>query len=369
MKKIFSTYLFIAFAAFLLSSCERDMEQTVLVTPRAVPGFTSSASNVVLSAATDANNVVTFKFTAPDYGVRVSQSHTLQFALPSDTTGANAWGKAIEVKLPTDSTQKTFTGKDFNSLLVNQLKLPTGTQSTLAVRIKSEVSQPTGEASTVAPVYSTLTMTVTPYQAVVIYPALLVRGGNSWITPAARTNGFVLTSPNFNSKYEGYLYLPNANGWGGDAFKLESTTNGKIYGWGTSATTLSEGGGNLWLTPAPGYLKVNADLDAMTISYTPVQFYVSGDFNNWSTSATPMTYNQATGKLEANNVTLTAGSKLAFTANGGWDLSYKVDNEGKITFSGPPGWGGNNITVPRSGTFKIVLDLSQGAGKYTYSIE
>ena len=369
MKKSLSAVLLMILFSFLFISCEKDVEQKVLLAPAGVPDFTTTAQSLVLSTNTDNSKVVTFKFNKPDYGVKVVPTFTLQFDVPADTTGENAWGKAVDVKLTGDSTEKSYTGKDFNSLLVNQLKLPTGTQSEIVVRLKSEINQPTGDATTVKPVYSVLTMTVTPYQAVIVYPALLVRGGNSWATPATRTEGFLLTSVNFNNKYEGYLYLPNADGWGGDAFKLESTTTGKVYGWGTSATTLSEGGGNLWLSPAPNYMKVNVDLDAMTISYTPVTFYISGDDNSWSTSANPMTYDPSTRKWVANNVSLTAGKKFAFTSNGGYDISYKVNSEGKLVFAGPPGWTGNNITVPNTGTFKVTLDLSQGDGKYTYSIE
>ncbi|WP_256011738.1 SusE domain-containing protein [Desertivirga xinjiangensis] len=369
MKKSLSAVLLMILFPFLFISCEKELEQKMLLAPAGVPDFTTTAQSVVLSANTDNSKVVTFKFNKPDYGVKVVPTFTLQFDVPADTTGENAWGKAVDVKLTGDSTEKSYTGKDFNSLLVNQLKLPTGTQSEIVVRLKSDINQPTGDATTVKPVYSVLTMTVTPYQAVIVYPALLVRGTQAWVTPATRTEGFLLTSANFNNKYEGYVYLPNASGWGGDNFILESTSTGKVYGWGTSATTLSEGGGNLWLSPAPNYMKVNVDLDAMTISYTPVTFYISGDDNNWSTSANPMTYDPSTRKWVANNVSLTAGKKFVFTSNGSYDISYKVNSEGQLVYAGPPAWTGNNITVPNNGTFKVTLDLSQGDGRYTYSIE
>jgi len=355
--------------AVALTSCEKDLEQKVLIPPASVPEFKTSASGLVLTSAQDNNQVVTFSFAKPNYGVNVVPSFSLQFDVPADTSGANAWGQAIEVKLAADSLKKSYSGKDFNSLLVNQMKLPTGTQSTIVVRLKSEIAPSTGETSGVKPVYSVVKMDVTPYKAIIIYPALLVRGGNSWSTPATRTDGLLLTSANFNSKYEGYISLPNADGWGGDALRLESTATGKFYGWGTSATTIAEGAaGNLWLTPSPAYVKVNVDLDALTVSYTPVTFYIAGDDNGWSTTATPMTYNASTKKWEA-NVAMTAGKKFAFIANSGWDISYKVDTEGKLVFAGPPGWGGNNITVPKTGTLKVSLDMSQGDGKYTYSIE
>ena len=339
--------------------------------PAGVSGFSATTSQLVLSDANKNENVVAFQFQPLELNISTNNpSYTLQFDVPSDTIGAAAWAKAVDVKLPADSVEKTFTGSDLNSLLINRLKLPTGVASKVVVRLKTEIIQSSGAPSTIPPLYSKVEMVVTPYLVEIVYPALLVRGGNSWVTPASRTDGFVLTSRNFDHKYEGYIYLPNADGWNGDAFTLQSTTDGKSYGWGTDANTMSVGGGNLWLTPAPAYMKVNADVQALTITYTPVQFYISGDDNSWSTSATPMTYDQATKKWVAENVALTPGSKFAFTANDGWNIAYKLDDKDNLVFAGNPVWGGINITVPqKTGTYKITLDLSQGDGKYTYSIE
>jgi len=370
MKTIFSRLMYMALLFSLFSACEKDMEKSLLISPSALSGFKSNTQTLILSEETDARNVVSFEFKAPEYGVSVVRSYSLQFDLPADTSGQNAWGKAVTIKLALDSTRKTLTGKELNSMLVNQLAMPAGTAGKVAVRLKAEVNQSTGAAATVAPMYSTLVLTVTPYEAIVIYPALVVKGGNSWITPAVeeRANGYLLTSSGFNSKYEGYLYLPNADGWGGDGFTLISSADQKQYGWGSSATTLALGNGNLWLTPAPNYMKVTADLDAMTISYTPVQFFLTGDFNGWSTSATPMAYDPATKKLSVSNVSLSSGGSLVFIANGSYDISYKVDADGKLVFAGPPSWGGNNIQVPSNGVYTVVLDLSGGAGSYTYSL-
>ncbi|WEK21036.1 MAG: SusE domain-containing protein [Candidatus Pedobacter colombiensis] len=370
MKNLFSRFLLILFLIVSFAACKKDSVKSIIVPPaNGTQAFSSSVSTVVLSAATDAAKVVTFSFKAADYGVKVVPTYTLQFDVPADTVGPNAWANAINVKLPVDSLKKTYLGADFNALLSVQLMLPTGVNSTLVVRLKTDVNQNSGIASTVKPIYSTLKMTVNPYKSTVEYPALLVKGGNSWKTPTERTNGFLLASAKFNAKYEGYLNLPNADGWGGDAFQLISTKDAKVYGWGTNANTLSVGGGNLWLTPSPAYMKVNADLDLLTITYTAVKFFISGDDNNWSTSATPMVYNSASKTWIAANVALTAGKTIVFTANGSYDISYKVDNKGSLVFAGAPTWGGINIPVAKTGVFTVTLDLSAGDGNYTYSIK
>ncbi len=354
----------------LFFGCKKD-DSTNVVTPPVAGSlaFKSSAAAVVLTSATDATNVVTFSFKAANFGVSVIPTYSLEFDVPADTLGANAWANAISVKLATGILEKAYMGADFNSLLANQLLLPTGAVSTLVVRLKAEVTQNTGTASTIKPIYSSLTMTVNPYKATIEYPALMLKGGNSWKTPTARTNGFVLTSAKFNSKYEGYLNLPNADGYGGDAFQLVSTKDAKVYGWGGTSTTMSLTGGNLYLTPAPAYMKVNADVDALTITYTPVKFFISGDDNAWSTSSTPLIYNATTGKWVAANVPLTAGKTFVFTCNGNYDISYKVDANGALVYAGTPTWGGINIPVTKTGVFTVTLDLSAGDGNYTYSIK
>lgn len=372
MKKLSSYILLIFLACTLFSACKKGLDQPAIAIPaEGLSSFKSSVSTVALSEATDAESVVTFSFKAPDYGLNVIPSYTLQFDLPADTTGEKAWANAIEIKVPAGALEKSFTGAEFNMMLGLQLNLPPDETSTLAVRLVSQVNQNTGVASTIRPLYATLTMSVKPYRAVVVYPALLVKGGNSWKTPAERTNGFLLTSAKANAKYEGYLNLPDADGWGGEAFTLISTKDNKVYGWGTDANTLSAGGGNLWLTPAPAYMKVNVDLDALTITYTPVKFFISGDDNGWSTSATPMVYNAESGQWIASNVSLTAGKAFAFTSNGSYDISYKLDKaeNGTLIFAGKPTWGGVNIPVSKTGVYTVTLDLSAGDGNYTYSIK
>ncbi|MBC6111283.1 SusE domain-containing protein [Pedobacter fastidiosus] len=371
MKKLSIQIIFTLLIASLFFGCKKDASTNIVTSPSVGSlSFKSSASNVVLSATTDATNVVTFSFKAANFGVSIIPTYSLEFDLPSDTSGINAWGNAIAVKLPSGILEKAYLGADFNSLLANQLMLPTGSVSTLAVRLKAEVNQNTGTASVIKPIYSSISITVNPYKATIEYPALLLKGGNSWKTPTVRTNGFILTSAKFNSKYEGYLNLPNADGYGGDAFQLVSSKDAtKVYGWGGTSTTMSLTGGNLYLSPAPAYMKVNADVDALTINYTAVKFFISGDDNGWSTSSTPMIYNATTGKLVAANVSLTAGKTFVFTCNGGYDISYKVDATGALVYAGAPTWGGINIPVAKTGVFTVTLDLSAGDGNYTYSVK
>lgn len=358
MKKIFKNTLIFTFIASIasLSGCKKD-ETRLVASNGTPPVLSTSANNLVLTKTNVAQNAMTLTWTDANFDYPAAISYELEI----DQKGDN-FAKAKAYTFDPGVKTKSFTVGDLNSLAV-ALGLSTDVAGQLEGRVKASLG------TTVNPIYSsTLTLNVTPYLDEVVYPALLVIGGNSWVTPSTRTNGFLLTSKNYNSKYEGYLNLPNADGYGGDAFKLSSTADGKVYGWGGTSTTMAVGGGNLYLSPAPAYMKVNADVSALTINFTPCSFFISGDDNGWSTSATPMTYDPTTKTLVAHNVALTAGKSFVFTCNGGYDISYKVDADGKLLFAGPPSWAGNNIPISKTGTFTVTLDLSAGDGKYTYSV-
>lgn len=353
MKKNIKLLMILGIAALVIAACKKDMETTTLK-EGAAPVVTLSPANITLTAATATDTVETISWSAADYGYSAAVSHTVEIA-KTGTNFANAKTTPVGA-----ARQLKYIGAVLNDLAIS-FGIAPNTTGTLDVRIRYSLSDALSKYST------TTTLTVKTYQ--VQFPALLVKGGNSWSTPTARTDGFLLASPNFNSDYEGYIYLPNADGWGGDALKLVSTSSGTEYGWGGTSTTMAAGtAGNLWFTPAPNYMKVIASTASLTVNFTPVQFNVTGDHNSWNTAANPMIYNPVTKKLTA-TVTFAAGNKFVFTSNGNYDNSYKVNVDGKLVFAGPPAWAGNNISAPGAGTYMVTLDLSQGNGSYTYSIQ
>ena len=342
-------------------ACKKDEVKTVM-TVGPVPTVTLSPSTVVLDDATAADTVQTISWTKSDYGFSSAENYTVMIAKAgTDFAGAQQINVGSNLKLK-------LTGNYLNNLAITA-GITAGSDGQLEVKVKSSLSDSVATYSEVQ------TLALTTYKT--LYPALQVQGGNSWVTPGSRTNGYVLTSPNYDGKYEGYLNLPNADGYGGDAFKLISSTTGTVYGWGSNpvpsgsgfSVDMVENAGNLWLTPAPNFIKVDADINTMKLNYVPTSFFISGDDNGWSTSATPMTFDAATNTLKATNVTLTAGKSFVFTCNGGYDISYKVDASNQLIFAGPPAWAGNNISIPASGVFTVILDLSGGNGSYTYKIQ
>ncbi len=109
---------------------------------------------------------------------------------------------------------------------------------------------------------------------------------------------------------------------------------------------------------------VTADVNALTINYVTTKWVVAGDFNAWSTSCQPDgILNTTTNQWTATGVSLTAGTSIKFPGDPNWTTNFGVDSKGNLAY------GGGNITVPKTGTFTVTLDLSGGAGNYTYSIK
>lgn len=163
-------------------------------------------------------------------------------------------------------------------------------------------------------------------------------------------NGGKLASVKDANDYYGFI---NATG----EFKIQKNQGSWATNWGGTNGTLEAGGSNI---AANGFVYVNANLNNMTYSVTPItSMGIIGDaFNaDWATEA-PLTYNAETGAWEATGVVLNAGS-IKFRANNGWDINFggALDN---LTING------DNITV-EAGTYNVALTLVC-PGEYTATI-
>jgi hypothetical protein len=175
------------------------------------------------------------------------------------------------------------------------------------------------------------------------------------------TPGAILASVKSNNLYEGYLNFPNPY----NNFQLCSVPgwSGTVYGWGGSQTTLGTSGGNCYYA-GPNYCQVVADVKGLTIAFTQTNWVLSGDFNGWSVTANPMTFDATTNQWTATGVSLTAGTGIKFVGDPAWKTMYGVDSKGRLAQGSQ-----TSIVVRKTGTFTVTLDLSHGAGNYNYSIK
>ncbi|MBK8556955.1 MAG: SusF/SusE family outer membrane protein [Lewinellaceae bacterium] len=201
---------------------------------------------------------------------------------------------------------------------------------------------------------SPITLKITPYTVVIVYPQLQVPGAYQGWDPG--NNNTVIFSVRSDGKYEGYLYFPDPN----TEFKY---TDGPSWdtNWGDSGAdgTLEPGGDNLKAVDA-GVYKLNVDLNSLTHSFLKTDWGLIGSAtpNGWD-SDQPMTYDAANNKWTI-TLDLVAG-EIKFRANAGWDINLGDDNADKKME-----YGGANIAVVEDGNYTV--DLNLNAAVYTYVV-
>lgn len=177
---------------------------------------------------------------------------------------------------------------------------------------------------------------------------LYVPGGHQgWNPETAPT----LFNRNFNFKYDGFVYFPDAN----TEYKFTSKPNWSGTNYGNSGTEgeLSDdgGAGNLVIVEA-GYYKITVDLSGAPYKYTAVKTVwgiVGGaTAGSWDTD-TEMTFDPASQKWSV-TTDLTAG-EFKFRANNDWGLNYGGDLNNLVH-------DGSNISIPEAGNYTITLDFS-----------
>jgi hypothetical protein len=330
--------------SFFLFSCEEEPREPVLGTDFKAPVINApdSGSSMIMKKDMAEDTLTTFEWDAADFGAKTAISYTLEIDTISD------FSSAIDVANTTEQSLKVLVS-DINTKLTTQFEIEDTTQtSEIYFRIRASVNE------YVDTVYSnTVNLNIQPYLVEIDYPEIYVPGGHQGWDPSTAP---ALTSANFDDKYEGYVYFPDA----GTNFKFTDEGNWDTN-WGDTGAdgTLDPGGDNI-VADQSGYYKINVDLEAMTYEMLNTQWAIIGDFNDWDAENDhDMTYQEDDG-VWTTTLDLTAGG-LKFRANDAWALNYG-DDEADGTLE----TGGANIAVEEAGNYTVTLDLS--GYPYTYSL-
>jgi len=364
MNKTYSRFLLFAAFGILLASCKKEGEQ-LYIKQGSFPanGFTASASDIVLTQATENDKAVTFTWPAADFGENTIVSYTLQLDIPSDTSGADAWANAKTFTAGNNVLSYSFSTKDLNNI-VSAIALPAGTANKIVVRIKSDVPQYNGSKSSIASVYSnTIAMQVTPYSLSLFIPGAY----QGWDPSSAPLLNPVEGKPGL---YEAYEYI---TGSGQQYFKYTNSPdwNHTNYGDGGNGTFSTDGNAGGLSVPDSGYYELTADLNTNKWTATKITWGIIGDATpgGWG-SDTQMTYDEINRVWKVTADMRKSGS-FKFRANNEWVIDFGVDNNGKLLYADNPFFGYNstlnNLSVPEDGNYTITLDLHISQ-KYTYSI-
>lgn len=364
MNKIYRRLSYFAAFIILLASCKKEGDQ-FYIKQGSFPanGFTASATDIVLTQATENDKAVTFTWPAADFGEKTIVSYTLQLDIPSDTSGANAWANAKTFTAGNNVLSYSFSTKDLNNILT-AIALPAGTANKIVVRIKSDVPQYNGSKSSIASVYSnTIAMQVTPYSLSLFIPGAY----QGWDPSSAPLLNPVEGKPGL---YEAYEYI---TGSGQQYFKYTNSPdwNHTNYGDGGNGTFSTDGNAGGLSVPDSGYYELTADLNTNKWTATKITWGIIGDATpgGWG-SDTQMTYDEINRVWKVTADMRKSGS-FKFRANNEWVIDFGVDNNGKLLYADNPFFGYNstlnNLSVPEDGNYTITLDLHISQ-KYIYSI-
>jgi starch-binding outer membrane protein SusE/F len=351
MKKI-GLLLIILAAVLFVTSCEKDKSGPFLNESAAAPQITAptGGTTFVFVEADEVSDSVTFTWTVPEYGYDASVLYALEIAKAGTSFAAPA--SVANVYKP----EAKLSVGDFNMKILTIGGIA-GEEADYELRVKStiHVTVPTLISSTVP-------VTITPYEKVIIYPKLYVPGDhNGWDQANEST---VIYSVGFNDIFEGYLWFKDAT----TGFKLlkvpaweEANTIGDPVASGTSGTLQigSWGGNNIVVNGGIGYYLIKANLVEKTYSWMKTDWGIigPGQPGGWDTDSN-LSYSTTTGLWTA---TLDlAADKIKFRANDSWDLNYGDNGaDKKLELNG------SDISVPSAGNYTVTLDLRGPIYKYS----
>ncbi|KQS92206.1 MULTISPECIES: SusE domain-containing protein [Chryseobacterium] len=367
MKNIFKiiTLLLVGLMVF---SCEKE-EDIATLGAASTSNLSADKTSIVLIKDNEAQNAVTFNWSAPSYGIAVAQKNQLQIA----AKGTN-FASPKNVDLNDGAVKASFTVAEFNTYLLDAGIAP-NVASQIDVRLSSKLGSFEAVNSNV------VTLTVTPYMT--SYPSFHIVGDASAVGWNATSAQLLYKLDNLSTIY---TYLENGKSfrflgqqdWGPTNYSLDVTgmNAGNRYFKTWSANLAPATPENIQFTGASGMYKIviNADATVKSITVTPsavatfnpANLYLVGTVNGWNAGAGLAMTNLGNGKFE-HTVALPAGSQFKFLGQLSWgDLDWgNMTADGNTGYIAPKGSNGNIKFDGTGGNYKITVDVKMG----TYKIQ
>lgn len=353
MKKIVCYILSI----FLFISCKKEGSQPVLT------GFedgTLTATATTLTLSKSAKDSVVLQLMWDAGTLSVSNGYQVEESLISTTVqyALDANFSSIKKEVAVTSSSLSYTTAALNTLVLG-FGLTGGESGTVYVRVKSNLT-----ANTASNYSNVLALAITPYEA----------GSDAAYLYMASTDltsfPWKLCARNKDGKYDGFVKVDQ---WYNFLLTSEDNNSAAVIYGGYPAdgnqyvlSTVSDHW-NLW-TANGGYLYIAANTNTLTWSETVVSsLSVVGDFNSWSTTATPMTYDAA-NKVWTASITTTAAEQwgIKVLINQSWSWFFGAsDDAGVCTLYTADASG---FPYTKVGTYTLKLDLSD-PNNFKYSVE
>jgi len=353
MKTVLTKFLAISSVALLmLTSCKKN-DALVTANVSKAGSLAASTTTPVIDQAklSDTTAIITFSFTASQYGLNLPETNILQI----DSVGDN-WKNPASFTLPAKAISQGFSTAGLDAMLL-KVALP-NVSTKVNVRVAHQLSSSTSAYSNV------ISLTVTPINLTSwVY---IVGSFDGWPSLPNSNAGATdsLVSVTGNNIYTGIINFPTGDR---DFLVLPQKTsyNNKYATTDpintTSATVAQNAANNFYAPPTAGQYIVTIDLNANKITFSAADYYsLIGNTTPgtaWSTD-TPLKYiNDGTNTWSATGVAMIQG----LAPNNG----FKVRQDDAWTYS----WGtlatpdgvtltdnsGVNIGIATAGNYNVTF--------------
>lgn len=352
MKKYINKLVALLVLVIVATSCDSDAPLTVLQSVSFSASITSSASTIVLTEATADDNATTIAWPAVVFPVEGPVLYTVQFDLPANLKGKNAWLNAEAYEAGNDVLSKSFSQRDLNKIAAD-LGLKPNIASKIAIRIVAVMDRN---------VYSDpIEITVTPYEKSVVFGEIYMPGAYQGISDVNTASALAAIELGI---YQGYVsVLPGY----GTAFKVNTARDGvEFYGAGANdkEDLVRMSTKDLQL-PGEGSFQVKVNLNTLKFTATPYAWGIVGpasataeqtasdEFYGWNHSV-PMSYDHQTKSWKV-TADLLPGA-LKFRLNDNWDVNYGPADPSTGTINN-----GNQAayTIEVAGTYEVTFTIDE----------
>lgn len=314
----------------VLWSCEKD-EIKATLNPGVVPVISVSSQNVVLTKENAAQDVLTVKWSQPDYGFQAASAYTVLV----DKKGGD-FTNAVSFVVGSN-LQKVFKASELNPALL-KLGLKAATAGDIDIRVQSVLGPKTTLSSAVSSIKAT------PYLDKLDL-------SSTWgVVGSATTNGWNGPDMPFYKSdkanvYVAYVYLAVGE------IKIRQDNKWDVnYGDDGANGTLEAGGANIAVKTAGNY-KITFDQGALNYTIEKYSWGIVGSAtpSGWAAPDVPFFYDPSSDQWRA--IATLKDGEIKFRQNEDWAVNY-----GDTKADGVLDAGGDNMVV-KAGTYLITVDF------------
>lgn len=361
MKKIIHILGVVLITSSILFSCQTEVgpyyDHELSVDPVLSP---LASSEFVLSKSEAADVLVTVSWDRAQFGgVPSAVNYTLQLCLAGDNFNTPA-----RVYTGSDAQYEIKVG-EMNTLL-KRLGAVENEAAAIELRVYANVVNEKGVSVGLIAHSNTLSLTVTPYSEITVYPILNIPGGyQGW---DVANNNTVIYSVKDDGVYNGYLWINE------ESTELKFAKGTWDENWGAATVsrdvasksvegTLEAGASNIVVDFGIGIYKFRVDIENLTFDIQQTDWSIIGSSvdPDWSVDL-EMEYD-----AELNLLRVTSDfeeGEFKFRSNKDWSFSLGSDEGVTDPENALTSKDGANIKLAQSGQYTIALKLMQAIPTY-----